>query len=440
MTESAMQVEVEDLSAVTRKVRIAVPAAEVAKAVEKVYQKWGRQARVKGFRPGKAPRSVVKLYYRQQVEQEVSEDLARHSVLEALKEKALEPVNLVWPEPMPQVVEGEDFRFSVEVEVPPEFQVENYQGLTLTALDTEVTEAMVDARLEDIRANNAILKPLAEPRPINAGDFVALDYQVYFEDRLVPEARQENYLLEVGAGRFAAAFEEKLMGLAPDAEARFPVELPGDFFNPLLAGKEVEFEVKIQAIKEKSLPELDDDFAQALGGNFQTLADLREAVREDIIKDKERERKSHLENQALDKLLAAHEFEVPPSLIRQEQEAMLREQWQRMAHYGVSMEGLNPEQMLASMRPAAEKRVRSQFLLARLAQHEGITVDEAELEEGLQRVAASTGRDVSQVRQLYEERQLLGVLRRQLQDEKTVKFVLDRAELVPAPQAEAQEK
>lgn len=440
MTASAMQVEVEDLSAVTRKVRIEVPSAEVAKAVEQAYQKWGKQARVKGFRPGKAPRSVLKLYYRQQVEQEVSEELVRRSLGEALKEKSIEPVSLNWPDPMPMVVEGEDFRFSVEVEVPPEFQVENYTGLTLTALDTEVAEAMVAERLAEIRANNAILKPVEEARPIQEKDFVALDYQVHFEGRPVPEAKQENYLLEVGAGRFAPAFEEKLIGLAPDAEARFTVELPGDFFNPLLAGKEVEFEVKIQAIKEKALPELDDDFARSLGGNFKTLADLREAVREDIIKGKERERQSNLENQALDQLLSAHEFETPPSLIREEQEGMLREQYQRLSQYGVAMEGLEPEKMMASMRPAAEKRVRSRLLLERLALQEGISVDDAELEEGLQRVASGTGRDLAQVRQLYEERQLMGVLRRQLQDEKTVKFVLDHAEIVPAPKAEAQEK
>jgi trigger factor len=233
-----------------------------------------------------------------------------------------------------------------------------------------------------------------------------------------------------------------LLGLLPDSETRFAVDLPPDFFNPLLAGKVVEFQVKVQAIKEKVVQELDDAFAQSLGGNFQTVADLRDAVREDIIKGKERERQNSLEGQALEQLLQAHDFEAPPSLIRQEQENILREQWQRMAQHGLKMEGLDQEKMLETVRPGAERRVRTRLLLERLAAQESITVDEAELEEGLQRVAAGTGREVAQVRQLYEERQLFGVLRRQLQDEKTMKFVLDHAQIVPAPEAgaEAEEK
>jgi trigger factor len=440
MTESAVKVEVENLSAVKRKLRIEIPAAEVAQEVDRSYQKLGKEAKVKGFRPGKVPRSVLELYYRKQVEQEVSEELMRRSLGTALKENSLEPVNLNWPDTLPAVVAGEDFRFSVEMEVPPEFQVENYQGLTLEAQPEEDIDALAESRLEEIRENNAILRPLEEPRSIQEGDFVALDYQVHFGGKALPEGKQENYLLEVGAGRFNQDFEKQLPGLAPDAETRFTVDLPQDFFNPLLAGKTVDFEVKIQAIKEKVVADLDDSFAQSLGGNFQTLADLREAVREDIIKVKERERQGRLENQALDQLLAAHTFEVPPSMIRQEQESMFREQFQRLMQHGVNLEGLDQEKMLESLRPGAERRVRINLLLERLAAQEGITVDDAEVEEGLQRVAASTGRELAQVRQLYEERQLFGILRRQLQDEKTLKFVLEKAQIVPATETEAQEK
>jgi trigger factor len=440
MTETAVKVELENLSAVKRKISIEVPAAEVAQEVDQAYRKLGKQAKVRGFRPGKVPRSVLELYYRKQVEQEVSEALMRRSLGEALKEKALEPVNIDWPEIMPPVVAGEDFLFSVEMEVPPEFQVENYQGLTLEAPPEEDVDPLVEARLEEIRENNAILKPLADPRAIEDGDYVALDYQGYFGGQALAEAKQENTLLEVGAGRFNLDFEKQLLGLKPEAESRFAVDLPQDFYNPLLAGKVVEFEVKIQGIKEKVVPDLDDAFAQSLGGNFQTVADLREALREDIIKGKERERQGRLENQALDQLLAAHSFEVPPSMIRQEQEAMLREQFQRLIQHGVNLEGLNQEKMLESVRPGAERRVRTNLLLERIAAQEGITIDEGELEDGLQRVAASTGRELAQVRQLYEERQLFGILRHQLREEKTLKFVLEHAQIVPAPETGVQEK
>jgi trigger factor len=406
--------------------------------VDRAYRKLGKEAKVKGFRPGKVPRSVLELYYRKQVEQEVSEELVRRSLRHALKEKDLEPVRLNWPEAMPPVVAGEDFCFSVEMEVPPEFEVENYQGLALAVPEVEVTEALVDERLDEIRERNAILRPLVEPRSIEAGDYVALDYQGYFGGKALAEAKQENYLLEVGAGRFNQDFENNLLGLMPEGESRFAVDLPNDFFHPLLAGKVIDFEVKIQAIKEKVVADLDDVFAQSLGGIFQTAADLREAVREDIIKEKDRERQNLLEKQALDQLLGAHAFEVPPSLIHQEQEDILREQWQRMAQHGLNLAGVDHEKMLESIKPVAERRVRTRLLLERLARQEGITVDDSEVEAGLQRLASSTGRELAQVRQFYEEHELLGVLRRQLQDEKTLKLIVDQAQIVPAPEAEAQ--
>ena len=440
MTESAVKVEMEDMGAVKRKLLIEVPSAEVTQEVDRAYRKLGKQAKVKGFRPGKVPRSVLELYYHKQVEQEVSEELVRRGLREAMKEKSLEPVSLNWPEALPAVVAGEDFRFSVEMEVPPEFEVENYQGLTLKAPEVEVTDALVDERLDEIRERNAMLRPLAEPRGIQNGDYVALDYQGYFAGKPVATSKQENFLVEVGAGRFNLDFENNLLGLMPEGESRFTVALPNDFYDPLQAGKEIEFQVKIQAIKEKVVADLDDDFAQNLGGNFQTLADLREAVREDIIKEKDRARQSLLENQALEQLMAAHTFEVPPSMIRQEQEDLLREQWQRLAQHGLNLAGMDQEKMLESIKPAAEKRVRTRLLLERLARQEGISVDDTEVDAGLQRIAAGTGRELAQVRQFYEENQLLEVLRRQLQDEKTVKFILDHAQIDTAPEAETQEK
>jgi trigger factor len=434
-----MKVEIENLGEVKRKLMIEVPSAEVNEEVDRAYLKLGKNAKVKGFRPGKVPRSILELYYRKQVEQEVSDSLVRRSLGEALKEKALEPVSLNLPEILPRLVVGEDYRFSVELEVPPEFQVTDYLGLSLEAPEVEVTEEMVDQRLEEIRQSNAMLRPVAESRGIKEGDFVVLDYQAYFGGQPVEAGRQENYYLEVGSGKFHGGFEDQLVGLTHGSETRFPVDLPPDFFNPLLAGKMVEFQVKVHEVKEKVVPDLDDAFAQGLGGNFQTIADLRQAVREDIIKVKESERKNLLETQVLDQLLARTPFEAPPSLVRQEQESIHREQWERLRQYGVNLEGMDREQMLERVQPQAERLVRGRLLLERIAAQEGLTVDEAELEDGLERIAARSGREVAQVRQFYQEHDLLGALRRTLRDEKTMKLLLDKATVATAAPASTQE-
>jgi trigger factor len=431
MSESALKVEIENLSEVKRKLKIEVPSTAVTQEVDRAYRELGKRAKVKGFRPGKVPRSVLEMYYRKQIEQDVSDTLVRRSLGEALKDKDLEPIILSWPEAPPPVVAGQDYRYSVELEVSPEFTAADYLGLKLEAPEVEVTDAEVDGRLEEIRESNALLKPPAADRGVQAGDFVILDYQAYFAGQPVEGGKAEGTYVEVGSGKFNAEFEGNLIGLKAGAESRFAVALPEDFANPLLAGKVVDFQVKIHEVKEKVVSELDDSFAQNLGGNFQTMADLRTAVREDIIKGKERERQAYLENQVADQFLARHDFEVPPSLITQEQEAMLRDQMDRYGQMGMNPAGLDTAKMLEVLKPMAERRVRVRLVLSRIAAQENLAVDDAEVDAALARIAVHSGRDVAQVKKFYEEHDLLGSLRRTLLDDKTMKLVLDKAEINP---------
>jgi trigger factor len=444
MTESAVKVEIENLSQVKRKLKIEVPSDQVAREMDRAYRDLGRRAKVKGFRPGKVPRSVLEMYYRKDVDHDVSETLVRRSLGEALRDQRLEAVNLNWPEPAPPVVAGEDYCYSVELEVNPEFTAEDYLGLKLTAPEVEVTDAEVEARLEEIRQGNALLKPPAEDRGIKAGDFVVLDYQGHFAGQALAEAKADGTYIEVGSGKFNPEFESNLLGLKAGAEARFDVALPDDFANPLIAGKVIDFAVKVQEVKEKVVADLDDAFAKNLGGNFQTLADLRTAVREDIIKGKERERQAYLENQVADQFLARHQFEVPPSLVAQEQENMLRDQMDRFRQQGFSPDGMDTAKMLEVMKPMAERRVRVRLVLSRIADQEGLAVDEAEMDAALARIAVNNRRDVVEIRKFYEEHDLLPTLRRTLLDDKTMKLVMDKAEITaaaaPEDAAPAEEK
>lgn len=434
-----LNTNVENLSDIKRKLQIVVPASNVTAEFDRAYKELGKRAKVKGFRPGKIPRSVLEMYYKKQVQEEVSEILVRRSLGEALRDNSLEAVGFNWPEPLPPVVYGEDFRYQVEVEIPPEFTVENYVNLTLEDPGVEVTDDQVEARLEEIRQSNAMLSPLKEARGIQEGDFVVLDYQGYFAGEALSEAKAENIYLEVGAGKFNLDFERHLLGLKPEAEARFPVDLPSDFFNPLMAGKVIEFQVRVHEVKEKAVPELDDAFAQSLGGNFQTVSDLRQAVREDIIKSRERERQGRLEEQAIDQLIASHSFEAPPSLIRQEQENLLREQMQFMQSHGLNLEGLDMEKMLERVKPKAERRVRGRLIFDKIAARENVVVSEVELEQGLARIAERSGKTTPEVLKFYEENNLMEGLKRQLRDEKVMQIILDSATLVPGAGSPDQE-
>ncbi len=435
MTENAVKVEIENLSEVNRKLSIEVPASEVTQEVDRAYRELGKRAKVKGFRPGKVPRSILEMYYHKQIEQDVSDTLVRRSLGEALKDRGLSAINLSWPEPAPPLVSGADYRYSVELEVPPEFTAEDYLGLTLAAPEVVVDDSEVEARLEEIRQGNALLKPPPEDRGVKAGDFVVLDYQAFYAGQPVEGGKSESTYMEVGSGKFNAEFEQNLVGLKAGAETRFAVSLPDDFANPLLAGKVIDFEVKVAEVKEKVVADLDDAFARNLGGNFQTLADLRTAVREDIIKGKERERQANLENQVADRLLARHQFEVPPSLIAQEQENMLRDQMERFSQHGINPAGMNTANMMEALKPLAERRVRVRLVLSRIADQEGLAVDEAEMDAALARIAVNNRRDVAEIKKFYEEHDLLGALKRTLLDDKTMKLLLDKAEINTAEAA-----
>jgi trigger factor len=445
MTESALKVELENLSQVKRKLTIEVPSAEVTQEVDRAYRELGKRAKVKGFRPGKVPRSILEMYYHKDVDHDVSETLVRRSLAEALKDKGLEAINLNWPEPAPPVVAGEDYRYVVELEVSPEFTAEDYLALELQAPEVEVTDSEVEARLEEIRQANALVKPLAEERGVKEADLVVLDYQGYFAGEPVDGAKSEGTYMEVGSGKFNAEFERNLLGLKAGGEARFAVALPDDFANPLIAGKVIDFQVKVQEVKEKVVADLDDDFAKNLGGNFQSMADLRTAVREDIINSKERERQAYLENQVSDRLLARHQFQVPPSLIAQEQENMLRDQMDRFRQHGMDTAGMDSARMLEVMKPMAERRVRVRLILSRIAAQENLAVEEGEVNAALARIAVNNRVDVPEVKKFYEEHDLLGALRRTLLDDKTMKLLLDKAEITAAaetaaPAAPAEEK
>ena len=221
MTENAFKVEIENLSGVKRKLLVEVDSTEVNQAMDRAYKDLGKRAKVKGFRPGKVPRSVLEMYYRKQVEQDVSDDLVRRSLAQAMQEHDLNPVNLSWPETPPPVVAGQNYRYSVEVEVPPEFTAADYLDLQLGAPEVEVTDEEVEQRLEEVRQANALLKPPETDRGIQAGDFVVFDYQAYFAGEPVESGKGENTYLEVGQGKFIVGMTDSALisGVRPSRTA-----------------------------------------------------------------------------------------------------------------------------------------------------------------------------------------------------------------------------
>ncbi|MDD3580338.1 MAG: trigger factor [Desulfobacca sp.] len=423
-----MKVEIEEISPVQRKLWIEVPSQEVVGNLDRAYKNLKKKAKVKGFRPGKAPRSILERLFKKQVEEEVTQDLLRISLDEALKEVKLQPLMLQLPQQLPALSQQDNFKYSVDLEVAPDFTVENYRGLNLTADPVEVSDALVEQRLREIQELNAWLRPIADDRPIQPGDFVLLDYEARADGQAIVGGGSQNYHLEVGSNQFNADFEQQLIGMTRGQEVQIRVNLPTDFFNPVLAGKTVDLQVKIHEIKEKELPVLDDEFAQSLGGSFQTREDLQQSIKQDLIYKKEQQRQAKLREQLLDQLIKQTPFEVPPFLIRQEQEDILREQLDALQRRGINLAGIDKEKLLEKLRDLAERRARSHLILERIADQEGITVNQAELELGYHQLAQRLGEEVERIREFYQQNQRVEEFKKSLREEKALKLLLEQAE------------
>ncbi len=432
-----MEVRVEELSPVERKLIVAVPSQQVAQQMDQAYRSWGKRANIKGFRPGKVPRPILKRFYGKEIEEQVSQELFRQSLNEALDEAKLQPVTVKMPNALPPLVEGDAFQYSVEVEVAPQFTAQDYRQLTITSTPVVVTDEMVAQRLEELRQLRSTLEPVAELRPIREKDFVVLKYQAFENGVPIEGGGSDNAYVEVGAGKLPGEFEQRLLGLEKGSQTSFTMEVPADFINPALAGKTVEFQVEIQDVKELKVPELNDDLAQAFSPQFKTLADLEEAVRQDLQRRQEKKNYETQRQQVLDQIVERNPVEVPPSLVRREQEAIVRQQLRLLESRGLNITGLNIDSLLEKVKDQAEKQTRVNLILDQIATQENITVSDEDVTAGYARIAQDVGDTPEMVRKVYEQRGMVEDFKRQIRAEKTLEFLIEQANVVSAP-AEAQ--
>jgi len=280
-----MDVVVEDVSALTKKISITLPKKEVQKKLEKAYGKLQRETKIKGFRRGKVPRSVIIKHYKGQVEAEVGEKLVQESYFDAIEQEKVDPV--VHPDISdPVFQEDGTFTYVASIDIRPEFELGKYKGLEVEKVDVLVPEEDVQAELEEMQKSMAALRSV-EDREVQEGDVVIVDFQGYHNDKPMAQVKNEDYSVDVGSGNMGKEFEEKLVGMKKDAEATHDVDFPEAHPNPVLKGKKVEFRITVKDIKERILTDIDDEFAKDIDEAHATLADLRAAITADLKEQKE---------------------------------------------------------------------------------------------------------------------------------------------------------
>jgi trigger factor len=424
-----MNITVEEISSIKKKVNVEIPDDQVTKEVESFYQQVGKQAKIKGFRPGKIPRDILERYFKDHIKSEVIQKLIQETYPAALSEKDLHPVSPPVIDPG-ELESGKPFQYSATVEVKPEIKIDGYIGLNIEGKKESAKEEEVEERLKGLQNLHAQLKTVPELRPIQSGDHVTIDYEARMDNKPLEEGKAVDFTVEVGSGRFIPALEEKLVGLNLEEEKEIEVPFPEDYGYKKWAGKTVSFLVKVKEIKEKVLPPLDDEFAKDLG-DYASLEDLKAKLKEEIEKEKELMLDRQLKDQMIEQLIQANSFEIPESMVVEQAKALVSDTKLRLASQGIALKNLNiPEEKLQEdYREVAQKQVRTYLILEKIAAQEGITVTDEEADERLQSISEKTHQKFDVVKRYYEKNGLIPELKTGILTDKTLSFLLEKANI-----------
>ena len=432
-----MEVNVEQVSELTTKITVTLPAEDVQKKLGKEYDKLQKESKMKGFRRGKVPRSIIVKNYEHQVKGEVGEKLVQDTYFDVIEKEKIEPV--VHPEfEPPKYNDDGSFTYVAQVDIKPEFELQDYKGLEVEKPNTDVTDEEVSEELDRMRKEMAALRSV-EDRAIQDGDIAIVDFQGYHEGEAMKQVQNDNYSVDVGSGKMGPEFEEKLLGMNKDEEATHEVDFPEKYPNPVLAGKKIEFRVKVKDIKERVLADLDDEFAKDVGQEFDSFEALQIAIKSRLQNEKNDKSLGELTDKVMQKLLEKHDFEVPERLVRFEVEEMIKQTEQSLEQSGMSLEsaGINKEELAENNKPVAVQRVRGDFILKKIAEVEDIKVVDEDLERGFKRIGDQYNMPVAKVKEFFQSRDDLLPFMNELLNEKILIFLRDEANLIdPVPVAD----
>jgi trigger factor len=416
-----MKTELKEISQTRKQIDVELDAAAVRVVYDRISDQYAKNVNVPGFRPGHAPRDVVRTRFKDQIRTELLRELLPDAVQKAVEQHKLEPLGE--PELNLENTEGlkelgaKPISFSVEVEVLPQIELGEYKGMNAARRTRPVKDEDVDRTIESLRGNFATLEPV-ENRGAQADDTITANFHGTFPDD--PEAEPiyvEDVEVVLGGEGVVQEITDNLVGARPDEKKTFSVSYPADFSAKALAGKRVEYTVKVSAVRIRELPALDDEWAQSLGDEIESLDQLREKVRGDLDAQVKSEAEGRVRSELLRKLVEAHEFELPERLVAHQTEHRYESVVRDMIGHGIDPR--NPEldwdRARNSLREQASFDLRSSLLLERIADQEKIEVTDQEIEDEIKAIAEASRQSLEQVRAVLTkeggERSIAGRLR-----------------------------
>ncbi len=425
-----MSVQVEKLEKNMAKLTIEVSAEELEKAIEGAYQKNKNQISVPGFRKGKVPRQMIERMYGKEI---FYEDAANALIPDAYEKALDECTEDIVSSPSIDVVQieaGKPFIFTAEVALKPEVKLGKYKGVEVDKAEIVVTDEEVDAEINKERERNARNIEVTD-RAVKDGDMTVIDFEGFVDDVAFEGGKGENYPLTIGSGAFIPGFEEQLVGAEIGKEVEVNVTFPEEYHAEDLKGKAAVFKCTVKEIKEKELPELDDEFAAEVS-EFETLAEYKADVKGKLEESKAKEAKDAKEAAVIEAIVKDADMEIPDAMLATQQRQMVDEFAQRMQMQGLTMEqyfqftGASYEQMVEQVKPQAEKRIQSRLVLEAVAKAENIEVTDGDLEEELKVMAEAYQMELEKVKELLPEKSMEQI-KEDIAVRKAAEFVVENA-------------
>lgn len=424
-----MGLQIEKLEHNMAKLTIEVPYEEFDKAVDQAYKKNKNKINVPGFRKGKVPRQMVEKMYGKDV---FFDDAANIIIPDAYSKAYDECEEEIVSSPKIDVVQMEvdkPFIFTAEVALNPSVKLGEYKGIEIEKLDTEVTEADIDEQIEQERNRQARIVTV-EGRAIKEGDTAVIDFEGFIDGEAFEGGKGENYSLEIGSHSFIAGFEEQLIGKNNGEECDVEVTFPEDYHAENLAGKPAVFKCKIHEVKEKQLPELDEEFADDAG--FDSVEEYKEDVKKKLVEKREKESKEQKEDAVIDAIIEKAEMDIPEPMIETQQRQLIDEFAQQLSMQGLSLEqyfmftGMNRDMMMEQTKPRAEKKIKARLVLEAVADAEKMEVSEEEYENELKDMAESYKMELDKLKDILAEVDEK-MIKKDLKIKKAIDFVVANA-------------
>ena len=412
---------------------ITVPVAEVEQETERVVSEIQKKVRLPGFRPGHAPLNLVKTRFAGDIRQDVIEKIVPRAFRAAVDKDHLNVVG------RPDITDvhfhaGEPLKFKAEFEVAPDFELGEYRGIVVNYTEPEVSDEDVNKRLDDVREQKAEYVN-EEPRPLADGDYALISLESL--SGVAEKVQQDELMIKLGDEATVAAFTENLRGASPEESREFDVTYPEDYERKTLAGRTVRFKATVKAVRRKELPEANNEFAKDLG-DYQTLDELKNAIRQQIQREKEHRAQESAKHQLIDKLLDTHDFPVPSAYVDRQIEMNVENQLRSLAAQGVDPRGIKLDwnKVRESQKDKATHDVKASLLLDKIGDREAVGATQDEVDKEVQKIARQQREAVAVTRAKLQKDGGLGRIAAHIRTEKTLNFLFEHArkEAGPAPQ------